>query len=141
MSSSGTPLFGNFLSIQPPTKSPKSPKGTIIENPLMKNAQFSYGGSALTTHRTSSTLQTIPPRSPLIAVTPNRDNLRHRQEDYKSRTSQIATPGPPPRMSLSLMGGMAMPMQVSLRKNTSQGGNRKIKSRPTAYHFSSVNYF
>lgn len=112
MSSSGTPLFGNFLSIQPPTKSPKSPKGTIIENPLMKNAQFSYGGSALTTHRTSSTLQTIPPRSPLIAVTPNRDNLRHRQEDYKSRTSQIATPGPPPRMSLSLMGGMAMPMQT-----------------------------
>jgi len=111
MSSSGTFMFGNFSSIQQPTtKSPKSPKGTIIENPLMKNAQFSYGESALTTHRTSFALQTMP-RSPLMARTPNRDNLQHQQE-HKTKTSQIATPGPPPRMSLSLMGGMAMPMQT-----------------------------
>lgn len=97
--------------MQPTMKSPKSPKGTIIENPLMKNFQFSNGGSALTTHRTSSALQAMP-RSPLLAMTPNRDNLRHQQ--LKTKTSQIAdTPGPPPTTSLSLMGGMGMPMQTN----------------------------
>ena len=53
------------------------------------------------------------PRSPLLAVTPNRDNVRQ-QGEQKARMSQIATPGPPPRMSLSLMGGMAIPIQVRL---------------------------
>ena len=118
MSSSGTSIFGNFSS-RPTTnnKSPKSPKGTIIENPLMKNAQFSsYGGSSLT-HQPPSTLQTINmPRSPLMAMTPNRDNLQQHQQQHNktNKMNQIATPGPPPKMSLSLMGGMAMPMQVSL---------------------------
>lgn len=51
------------------------------------------------------------PRSPLLVVTPNRDNVRH-QPELKKKTSQIATPGPPPKMSLSLMSGMAMPMQT-----------------------------
>ena len=122
MSSSGTSIFGNFSSTQPTTnykKSPKSPKGTIIENPLMKNAQFSYGGSALSTQQPSSTLQTMP-RSPLMAMTPNRDNLQHQQQHKTKKMNQIATPGPPPKMSLSLMGGMAMPMQVSLGRKTSQ---------------------
>jgi len=73
----------------------------------MKNAQFSYGGSI---QRTSTALQTMP-RSPLLVVTPNRDNVRHQQE-LRKKTSQIATPGPPPKMSLSLMSGMAMPMQT-----------------------------
>jgi hypothetical protein len=106
--------FGNL----PPTaKSPKSPKGIIIENPLLKNAQFSYGGSALTTQRTSSALQTMP-RSPLLAVTPNRDNMRQQHHlDHKTKSSLIATPGPPPKMSLSLMGGAAMPMQVSRKEH------------------------
>lgn len=115
MASSGTSLFGNFSSAQPTAKSPKSPSGTIIENPLLKGAQFSFGGSsALTTQPTSTALQTMP-RSPLLAVTPNRDNIRHdNQGGQKARMSQIATPGPPPRMSLSLMGGMAMPIQVRL---------------------------
>ncbi len=71
----------------------------------MKNAQFSFGS------KSSALVQTMP-RSPLMALTPNRDSIR--QQDYKARTSQIATPGPPPKMSLSLMGGMAMPMQVSV---------------------------
>eukprot|EP00533_Pseudo-nitzschia_delicatissima_P015086 CAMPEP_0197278128 /NCGR_PEP_ID=MMETSP1432-20130617/18145_1 /TAXON_ID=44447 /ORGANISM="Pseudo-nitzschia delicatissima, Strain UNC1205" /LENGTH=308 /DNA_ID=CAMNT_0042744455 /DNA_START=47 /DNA_END=973 /DNA_ORIENTATION=- len=103
MSSSSTSLYGNFSTIPQPTKSPKSPKGVVIENPLMKNAQFSFGS------KNSALVQTMP-RSPLMALTPNRDSIR--QQDYKARTSQIATPGPPPKMSLSLMGGMAMPMQT-----------------------------
>ena len=80
----------------------------------MKNVNFSYGGPSLTPQRASSALQTMP-RSPLIAVTPNRDNFEHQQR--KAKASQIATPGPPPKMSLSLMSGMAMPMQVSSNKS------------------------
>mmetsp|Transcript_4855 Transcript_4855/g.10855 ORF Transcript_4855/g.10855 Transcript_4855/m.10855 type:complete len:348 (-) Transcript_4855:15-1058(-) len=120
--SSGTAMFGNFSSMQEQPakkKPPKSPKGTIIENPLLKNVQFSsYGGgvSALTTTtRTTTTQQAMSlSRSPLVAMTPNRDNLQqgNQQSQKPAYAKQIATPGPPPRMSLSLMGGMAMPMQM-----------------------------
>ena len=103
MSSSGTPLFGNFSS--QPNKTPKSPKGTMIENPYTKNAQ--YGALTLTNQQSSSLALRSMPRSPLTAMTPNRDNLR------QQKVKPMATPGPPPKMSLSLMGGLTTPMQVS----------------------------
>eukprot|EP00535_Pseudo-nitzschia_heimii_P000819 CAMPEP_0197185030 /NCGR_PEP_ID=MMETSP1423-20130617/11088_1 /TAXON_ID=476441 /ORGANISM="Pseudo-nitzschia heimii, Strain UNC1101" /LENGTH=336 /DNA_ID=CAMNT_0042635993 /DNA_START=120 /DNA_END=1131 /DNA_ORIENTATION=+ len=113
MSSSANPIFGNFSSLPPTAKSPKSPKGTIIENPLMKNAQFSFGGSALvSSQRTTTTALQAMPRSPLMALTPNRDDNNRHQQELKKKTRQIATPGPPPKMSLSLTNGMAMPMQT-----------------------------
>jgi len=124
--SSSRPIFGNFSSAQPSMKSPKSPKGVIIENPLLKNAQFSYGVSTLSTQPTSSALQTMP-RSPLLAVTPNRDNIR-RQQEHKGKASKIATPGPPPKMSLSLMGSMAMPVH-SKSSNGNDPQTEQIQQR------------
>eukprot|EP00532_Pseudo-nitzschia_australis_P004783 CAMPEP_0168186296 /NCGR_PEP_ID=MMETSP0139_2-20121125/14346_1 /TAXON_ID=44445 /ORGANISM="Pseudo-nitzschia australis, Strain 10249 10 AB" /LENGTH=295 /DNA_ID=CAMNT_0008108273 /DNA_START=169 /DNA_END=1056 /DNA_ORIENTATION=- len=76
----------------------------MIENPYTKNAQF--GSLALTNQQSSSLTMRTMPRSPLIAMTPNRDNLK------QQKTKPMATPGPPPKMSLSLMGGLTTPMQM-----------------------------
>ena len=94
--------------------SSKSQKGTRIENPFMKNAQFSYGGeagmaSSLT--QPTSALQTMS-RTPLMQMTSN----QHRNSSFQSKSNKsnqiLSTPGPPPKASLSL-GGMALPMEVS----------------------------
>eukprot|EP00536_Pseudo-nitzschia_multiseries_P003161 jgi/Psemu1/318102/estExt_fgenesh1_pm.C_470008 len=52
------------------------------------------------------------PRSPLTAMTPNRDNHQQQPHHNTKKTKPMATPGPPPKMSLSLMGGLTTPMQA-----------------------------
>jgi hypothetical protein len=119
MSAPGTSLFDN---ISRPPKSPKSNKRMSgLENPLLKSGQFSFGGGGVSSSLTQSSSKTMP-RSPLMNMSnSNRDpqNQRLQQPQQQSilkngrKLSQLATPGPPPRMSLSLMGGMTLPMEVS----------------------------
>lgn len=69
--------------------------------------------------------QQIMPRSPLTAMHSNRrSDVQHQQAQQNafmsdtSRSRQVVptTPGPPPKASLSLMGGMALQKDVSLVK-------------------------
>lgn len=96
-----------------------------LENPLLKSGQFSFGGGGggggFSSSLTQSSSKTMP-RSPLMSMSnSNHDpqNQRLQQPQQQSilkngrKPSQSATPRPPPKMSLSLRGGMTLPMEVS----------------------------
>ena len=124
MSAPGTSIFDNI------SRTPKSPKSNKrmsgLENPLLKSGQFSFGGggggggggSSSLTQSSSKTM----PRSPLMSMSNSNHDLQnqrlqqpHQQSILKNgrKPSQSATPRPPPKMSLSLRGGMTLPMEVS----------------------------
>jgi hypothetical protein len=86
-----TPTF-LFPAMEKRPKSPKSPKPTL-ENPLLKNPQFLLGSS----FQAPSLISEHPPRSPLMPLNPN-------SATAPKTTFHAATPGPPPKASLSLMG-------------------------------------
>ena len=117
MSAPGTSIFDNI------SRTPKSPKSNKrmsgLENPLLKSGQFSFGG--VSSSLTQSSSKTMP-RSPLMSMS----NSNHDPQDQRlqqpqqqsilkngRKPSQSATPRPPPKMSLSLRGGMTLPMEVS----------------------------
>ena len=117
MSAPGTSIFDNI------SRTPKSPKSNKrmsgLENPLLKSGQFSFGG--VSSSLTQSSSKTMP-RSPLMSMSNSNydpQNQRLQQPQQQSilkngrKPSQSATPRPPPKMSLSLRGGMTLPMEVS----------------------------
>ena len=117
MSVPGTSIFDNI------SRTPKSPKSNKrmsgLENPLLKSGQFSFGG--VSSSLTQSSSKTMP-RSPLMSMSNSNydpQNQRLQQPQQQSilkngrKPSQSATPRPPPKMSLSLRGGMTLPMEVS----------------------------
>ena len=129
MSAPGTSIFDN---ISRPPKSPKSNKRMSgLENPLLKSGQFSFGG--VSSSLTQSSSKTMP-RSPLMSMSNSNydpQNQRLQQPQQQSilkngrKPSQSATPRPPPKMSLSLRGGMTLPMEVS-NNITMQFSSEKI---------------
>jgi hypothetical protein len=86
-------LFQSLDNQQP--KSPKSPKMTL-ENPLLKNPFM--GGSTNTAAPLLISEQV--PRTPLMPMTMN----ERKKPPQQQQLSFMATPGPPPKASLSLMG-------------------------------------
>lgn len=120
MSAPGTSIFDNI------SRTPKSPKSNKrmsgLENPLLKSGQFSFGGGGgVSSSLTQSSSKTMP-RSPLMSMSNSNydpQNQRLQQPQQQSilkngrKPSQSATPRPPPKMSLSLRGGMTLPMEVS----------------------------
>jgi hypothetical protein len=123
MSAPGTSIFDNI------SRAPKSPKSNKpmsgasgLENPLLKAGQFSFGGGGASSSFTQSSSKTMQ-RSPLMNMNnsnhePQNQRLQQPQQqsilkNSSRKLSQLATPGPPPRMSLSLMGRMTLPMEVS----------------------------
>ena len=78
-------------------KSPKSPKPTL-ENPFLKNPHSYMSATAATT---APSLVPEQIRSPLMPMNLNDD----RQPKPANRSTFVSkTPGPPPKLSLSLMG-------------------------------------
>ena len=129
MSVPGTSIFDNI------SRTPKSPKSNKrmsgLENPLLKSGQFSFGG--VSSSLTQSSSKTMP-RSPLMSMSNSNydpQNQRLQQPQQQSilkngrKPSQSATPRPPPKMSLSLRGGMTLPMEVS-NNITMQFSSEKI---------------
>ena len=125
MSAPGTSIFDNI------SRTPKSPKSNKrmsgLENPLLKSGQFSFGG--VSSSLTQSSSKTMP-RSPLMSMSnSNYDPLQQPQQQSilknGRKPSQSATPRPPPKMSLSLRGGMTLPMEVS-NNITMQFSSEKI---------------
>jgi len=124
MSASNTSSFSDLLR----PKSPQSPKG--LENPLLKTGQFSsYSGGGISS-TLSQSVQTMS-RSPLMAKNSNHDIQDQRQQQrqqtsvVKNRKSNqlLSTPGPPPKASLSLMGGMTLPMDPHTTQKVQSTGD------------------
>jgi hypothetical protein len=89
-------------------KSPKSPKGMTIENPLLKSPQFLFNGGRTAAnaapalrpeYEQQQSQNQSQSRSPLLPRSVNGPKPAQR------------TPGPPPKASLSLMG--MLPVEVS----------------------------
>ncbi len=97
------PVFCN------PSSSPKSPKGTVIENPFLRNPQLAYRGRANIDSMTQQQQYSHPSPSMPLAVTTNTYQQPLRSE-LKPSVKKIQ--GPPPKTSLSLMQGIVVPIQV-----------------------------
>jgi hypothetical protein len=92
-------LFPSMESTKQP-KSPKSPKATL-ENPLLKNPSFLFGINA-------AAPSLVPePKSPLMVSHTNSITANN----HRINRPVYATPGPPPKASMSLGMKLMAPME------------------------------
>jgi hypothetical protein len=95
-----TYLFPSMESTKQP-KSPKSPKATL-ENPLLKNPSFLFGTNA-------AAPSLVPePKSPLMS---SHTNSTNNNNNHRINRPVHATPGPPPKASMSLGMKLMAPME------------------------------
>jgi len=118
MPASRTSIFGDFSRPKSPQSASKGIKG--LENPLIKSGEFSSlsGGEVPTSYSPLLSTQRLIPRTALIAMNSNHDFEKYQQQEQKNivlktrKPHQLSsTPGTPPKASLSLMGGMTLPLE------------------------------
>jgi hypothetical protein len=114
-----SPFFSRQTSFGDSSTTPKTSKGgTVLENPFLKNPQYSFGSKAAAMDGQHAQ------RSPLMPLATSTGNHQPQQQGSTPSSSLksalkkpvLATPGPPPKMSLSFMQGVSM-MDVSWHYN------------------------
>ena len=108
-----SPFFSRQTSFGDSSTTPKSSKGgTVLENPFLKNPQYSFGNKAAAAMDGQQAL-----RSPLMPLASSTGNHQGSTPSSSLKPALkkpvLATPGPPPKLSLSFVQGVSM-MDVSL---------------------------
>jgi hypothetical protein len=107
-----SPFFARQTSFGDSSTSKSSKEEPFLENPFLKNQQYSLGSRAAATAMDGQSQ-----RSPLGPLTTTTVNLQQQGTLSSSLKPSLkkpveAMPGPPPKMSLSLMQGISL-MEVS----------------------------
>mmetsp|Transcript_21782 Transcript_21782/g.24319 ORF Transcript_21782/g.24319 Transcript_21782/m.24319 type:complete len:297 (-) Transcript_21782:234-1124(-) len=98
---------------------PKSPQSRL-ENPLLTGQFSSYSGGEI---------PSILSRSPLMVKNSN-NNIQTSIVKNRKENQLLSTPGPPPKASLSLMGGLTLPMESRTAQEVQSTGD--LPKTPTA---------